>query len=53
MPELSRFLGIRIAMQYNDHAPPHFHVRYAEYPATCALSPLRDSTGVCRRAFLV
>ncbi len=30
MPEISRFLGIIIAMYYNDHAPPHFHARYGE-----------------------
>ena len=30
MPEISRFLGIVIAMFYNDHAPPHFHARYGE-----------------------
>ncbi len=30
MPEISRFLGIVIAMYYNDHAPPHFHARYGE-----------------------
>ncbi len=28
MPEISRFFGIVIAMFYNDHPPPHFHVRY-------------------------
>jgi hypothetical protein len=28
MPEISRFYGIIIAMYYNDHPPPHFHVRY-------------------------
>ena len=31
MPELSRFLGISIAMYFNDHNPPHFHVIYNEY----------------------
>ena len=30
MPEICRFLGIIIAMYYNDHAPPHFHARYGE-----------------------
>ena len=30
MPEISRFYGIIIAMFYNDHSPPHFHVRYGE-----------------------
>ncbi len=29
MPEISRFLGIVIAMYYNDHAPPHFRGRYS------------------------
>lgn len=29
MPEVSRFYGIIIAMYYNDHAPPHFHAKYA------------------------
>ena len=29
MPEISRFYGIVIAMYYNDHDPPHFHVRYS------------------------
>jgi hypothetical protein len=28
MPELSRFLGIVIAMYYRDHALPHFHAIY-------------------------
>jgi hypothetical protein len=29
MPEISRFFGIIITMNYNDHAPPHFHARYS------------------------
>ncbi len=33
MPEISRFLGMIITMYYNDHAPPHFHVRYGEQRA--------------------
>ena len=31
MPEISRFLGIIIAMLYNDHNPPHFHAYYGDY----------------------
>jgi hypothetical protein len=31
VPEISRFLGIVIAMYYNDHAPPHFHARCGEH----------------------
>ena len=34
MPEISRFLGIIIAMFYKDHAPPHFHAIYGEYEIT-------------------
>lgn len=34
MPEISRFLGIIIAMNFSDHNPPHFHVRYNEYEAS-------------------
>ena len=33
MLEISRFLGMIITMYYNDHPPPHFHVRYGEYRA--------------------
>lgn len=33
MPEISRFLGIIIAMFGEDHNPPHFHVRYGDYEA--------------------
>ncbi len=28
MPELSRFYGIRITMNFDDHPPPHFHAEY-------------------------
>ena len=38
MPEISRFLGIVIAMYYNDHAPPHFHARYGDYEAVIAVA---------------
>jgi len=34
MPVISRFLGIIIAMYWNDHAPPHFHASYGEYEIT-------------------
>jgi hypothetical protein len=33
MPEVSRFFGIIILIYYNDHPPPHFHVRYGEQRA--------------------
>lgn len=34
MPEISRFLGIVIYMYFNEHNPPHFHVKYNEYQAS-------------------
>lgn len=40
MPEISRFFGIIIAMYYQEHNPPHFHVRYNEYRATISINEL-------------
>jgi hypothetical protein len=37
LPEISRFLGIVIAMFYNDHNPPHFHAKYGEFRAAIAI----------------
>jgi hypothetical protein len=37
VPEISRFFGIIVFMNYNDHPPPHFHVRYAEQRAIVAI----------------
>jgi len=34
MPELSRFLGIIIFMNFNEHNPPHFHARYGDFEIT-------------------
>jgi hypothetical protein len=41
MPEISRFFGMVVAMYYNDHAPPHFHVRYAKQKAVIEIDPLQ------------
>jgi len=40
MPELSRFLGMTIAMYFKDHNPPHFHVLYNEYDAAIEIKTL-------------
>jgi hypothetical protein len=40
MPEISRFFGMIIAMFYDDHAPPHFHVRYGDQRAIVAIDTL-------------
>lgn len=45
MPEISRFLGIVIAMYFSDHSPPHFHVRYGGRVARFAWGPPRLLTG--------
>ena len=37
MPEISNFYGIIITMLFDDHNPPHFHVRYGEYRALIAI----------------
>jgi hypothetical protein len=40
LPEICRFLGILITMNYNDHAPPHFHVRYGGQKALISIQTL-------------
>ncbi len=45
MPELCRFLGIIITMYFDDHNPPHFHVRYNEYRATMEIKTLNIVSG--------
>jgi hypothetical protein len=34
VPEVSRFLGIVIAMFHREHGPPHYHAIYGEYKVT-------------------
>jgi len=45
MPEISRFLGIIITMYFNEHNPPHFHVRYNEYRASVEIKTLNIISG--------
>lgn len=40
MPEICRFLGIVITMYFDEHNPPHFHVRYNEYRASMEILTL-------------
>lgn len=52
MPEISRFFGMIITMFYNDHTPPHFHVRYGEQKALIAIQTLTLISGeLSPRAF--
>ncbi len=40
MPEISRFLGIIIAMYHNDHTPPHFHAIYGSQEGVFSIKEL-------------
>ena len=46
MPEISRFLGIVIFMNWGDHPLPHFHARYGAYEIAVEIE-----TGVVRGVF--
>jgi len=46
MPELSRFLGIVIAMYYNDHGSAHFHAVYGNFDITVEVE-----SGIVRGTF--
>ena len=46
MPEISRFLGIIIYMNWADHPLPHFHAKYGDYEITVEIT-----TGVVRGEF--
>lgn len=45
MPEISRFYGIIIALYYNEHNPPHFHAKYADYQAEIDIITLQIISG--------
>ncbi|MBE9202646.1 DUF4160 domain-containing protein [Synechocystis salina LEGE 06099] len=40
MPEISPFFGMIITINYNDHNPPHFHVRYGNQKALISIEKL-------------
>ena len=46
MPEISRFLGIIIYMNWADHPLPHFHARYGAFEITVEIQ-----TGIVRGEF--
>ena len=50
MPELSRFLGIVIAMYYRDHGPAHFHAIYGDFEITVEIEPDRINGDFPKRA---
>ena len=52
MPVISRFFGIIISIYYNDHEPPHFHIKYAEYRAQMEIETLAVMEGELPRRAL-
>jgi len=45
MPEISRFFGMIMTINYNDHPPPHFHVRYGGQKALIDIYSFRVLEG--------
>lgn len=45
MPEICRFLGIVFTMYFDEHNPPHFHVRYNDFRATFNINTLNIIDG--------
>lgn len=43
MPEICRFYGIVIFMNYNEHEPPHFHAKYQDQEVSIEIG-----TGIVR-----
>ena len=45
MPEISRLFGIIIFMYFDEHNPPHFHVKYGEERAVMSINELKMLEG--------
>jgi hypothetical protein len=45
VPTISSFYGILIQMFWQDHPPPHFHVRYAGFRARISIPDLALVSG--------
>jgi hypothetical protein len=50
MPEVSRFFGIVIFMNYNDLMPPHFHAKYQDQEVTIEIESGLVTGKMSRRA---
>jgi len=49
VPTISSFYGILIQMFFDDHAPPHFQVKYAEFKAVVDIQNLTVIRGALPR----
>ncbi|WP_150464765.1 DUF4160 domain-containing protein [Francisella sp. XLW-1] len=45
MPTISRFFGIIISMYWDEHNPPHFHVRFGEYKCSVSIANISVIVG--------
>lgn len=45
MPQISSFYGIIILMYWDDHNPPHFHAKYAEFEILIRITDLSIYSG--------
>lgn len=45
MPTISRFFGIIISMYWDEHNPPHFHVRFGEYKCSIDINDVSVIVG--------
>jgi hypothetical protein len=45
MPTISRFFGIIISMYWDEHNPPHFHVRFGEYKCSIDINDVSVTVG--------
>lgn len=52
MPTICAFYGLIIRMFFNEHAPAHFHVQYAEFKAEIEIETLRVMRGELPRRAL-
>jgi hypothetical protein len=54
MPTISAFYGMLVQMFWEEHAPPHFHVIYAEHEALINIKTLEVIKGrLPRRALML
>jgi hypothetical protein len=52
MPVVATFNGIKIELYFDEHPPPHFHARYAEFVAQIDMTTLEIIKGSLPRAQL-
>ena len=50
MPAVAIVDGIRVEFYFDEHPPPHFHAKYAEYRALIRIDNLKIVKGALPRA---